>query len=150
MASTTAHDTLGQLDVFVGEWNMTTSLTSSPDHALRARTTFEWLPGRRFLIQRWEIEDADAPDGIAIVGLDTDRATLLQHYFDSRGVARVYEMAFSEKVWRLLRHSTAPDFSQRFTATFSADNMTIVGRWERSDDGMLWIHDFDLSYTRVR
>ena len=48
--------------------------------------------GRRFLIQRWEVEHPDAPDGIAIIGLDADHGGLLQHYFHSRGVARVYEM----------------------------------------------------------
>jgi hypothetical protein len=64
------------------------SASFAPDGP-QARTTFEWLPGRQFLIQRWEIEHPEAPDGIAIIGFAADKATLLQHYFDSRGVARV-------------------------------------------------------------
>jgi hypothetical protein len=39
--------TLASLDVFVGEWNM---VAPSAADAPRARTTFEWLPGKRFLI----------------------------------------------------------------------------------------------------
>jgi hypothetical protein len=92
MTEATSQQPLEPLDVFVGEWSMTTSFAPNPADAPRARTTFEWLPGRRFLVQRWEVQHPDAPDGIAIIGFDADMATCLQHYFDSRGVARVYEM----------------------------------------------------------
>ena len=57
----------------------------------------------------------------------------LQHYFDSRGVARVYKMSVEEGVWKLWRDEpdfSPLDFSQRFTGTFSADGTTIAGRWE--------------------
>jgi hypothetical protein len=141
--------TLEALDVFVGEWSMTSSFAPDPASGPHARTTFEWLSGRQFLIQRWDVEHPDAPDGIAIIGFDADKATLLQHYFDSRGIARIYEMTFADNVWTLQRTAAAPDFSQRFTGTFSDDD-TIVGRWESSPDGANWNSDFDLTYTRVR
>ena len=85
-----------------------------------------------------------------IIGFDTAGVELLQHYFDSRGVARVYDMTFSDNVWTLERHAPAPDFSQRFSGAFSDDGNTIAGRWESSSDGSGWKPDFDLSYTRVR
>jgi hypothetical protein len=56
-------------------------------------TTFEWLEGRFFLIQRFVNENPAAPGGIAIIGAGTDPATFEQHYYDSRGVARVYQMS---------------------------------------------------------
>ena len=74
-----------------------------------------------------------------------------QHYFDSRGVARVYAMTFSDGVWTLLREApdfTPLDFSQRFSGRFSADRTTIAGTWEVRTDGSSWEHDFDLTYTR--
>jgi hypothetical protein len=113
---------------------------------------FEWLPGGQFLVQRWEVAHPDAPDGIAIIGLGPDGKAYTQHYFDSRGGARVYAMNFSDGVWTLLRAS--PDFSpldfwQRFTGTFSDDGNTIHGRWETSSDGSSWEQDFDLTYTKV-
>jgi hypothetical protein len=138
--------TVEDLEVFVGVWEMKTSLPVEGDPP-RAETTFEWLEGRTFLVQRWRVEHPDAPDGIAVIGFDEDRGTLLQHYFDSRGVARVYEMSLADGVWRLLR--IAPGFSQRFTGVFDATMDRIAGTWELSSDAVNWEHDFDLSYTRV-
>jgi len=117
-----------------------------------ARTVFEWLPGQRFVVQRWEVPHPAAPDGIAIIGFDGGRGSYLQHYFDSRGVARLYEMSFVDGVWKLSR-TTADfsllDFSQRYTGTFGADGGTIRGSWESSNDGATWEHDFELIYTKA-
>jgi hypothetical protein len=137
---------LSHLAVFVGDWRMTASLAGDAATSPPAHTSFEWLEGRRFLIQRWHVAHPEAPDGIAIIGFDEDQGTYLQHYFDSRGVARVYEMTFADQVWKLLR--IAPGFSQRFTGTFNEPGDVISGRWERSHDGSSWEHDFDLTYTR--
>ncbi len=143
-----------RLDPFIGEWSLEADIPQAPPAGsdARARAVFEWMPGERFLVQRWEVPQPAAPDGIAIIGFDSGREIYLQHYFDSRGVARVYEMSFSDGVWKLWRES--PDFSpldfrQRFDGTFSEDGRTIAGRWEISPDGSSWEHDFDLTYTKV-
>jgi hypothetical protein len=137
---------IDDLNVFVGVWEMTASLM--PDGVPpRAETSFEWLEGCRFLIQRWQVDHPAAPNGIAIIGSDEERGTCLQHYFDSRGVARVYEMSFADGVWKLWR--IAPGFCQRFTGTFDEQDDTITGSWESSSDGSAWEHDFDLTYRRV-
>jgi Protein of unknown function (DUF1579) len=134
---------LERLDVFVGEWTMESSLGTS----LQATCLFEWLQGKQFLIQRWEVEHPDTPDGIAIIGFDAEKDAYVQHYFDSRGVARLYEMSLADGVWKLWRES--PGFSQRFAGTFSDDGNAIHGRWEISTDGSNWEPDFDLNYLRV-
>jgi hypothetical protein len=102
-----------------------------------------------FLVQRGEVEHPDAPDGSAIIGVDTAETKLRQRYFDSRGAVRVCDMTFADNIWRLERHALAPDFSQHFTGTFSDDGNTIVGRWEISSDSSDWKPDFDLTYTRT-
>ena len=104
----------------------------------------------RFLIQRWEVPHPDAPDGLAVIGFDERLRTYRQHYFDSRGVARVYEMGFTRGIWALSR--TEPDlspldFSQRFSGIFGDGR--IDGRWEISKDGSTWEHDFELIYTKL-
>jgi hypothetical protein len=139
--------------VFVGEWAMAAEFRYLPSADIGARVVFEWMPGRRFLIQRWEVPVPEAPDGIAIIGADPDsEGNFLQHYFDSRGVARVYKMSVSERGWNLWRDT--PDFSplefaQRYTGTFADDGRVITGSWERCHDDATWEHDFDLTYTKV-
>lgn len=124
-----------------------------PPADVGARVVFDWMPGKRFLIQRWEIPAPEAPDGIAIIGTDPDsEGDFLHHYFDSRGVARVYKMSLSDKVWKLWRDSpdfSPLDFSQRYTGTFTDDGKTISGAWEICHDGTTWEHDFDLTYTKA-
>jgi hypothetical protein len=138
---------------FVGEWRILAAFEGGPAGDIGARVVFEWLPGERFLVQRWEIPVPEAPDGIAIIGADPEtEGNYLQHYFDSRGVARVYKMSLESGVWKLWRDEpdfSRLDFSQRFTGTFSADGATIAGRWEICHDGKTWEHDFDLTYTRA-
>ncbi len=151
--STRSGDVLEALTPLVGEWRMVATFKDMPPADIGARVTFAWLPGERFLIQRWEVPIPEAPDGIAIIGADPAHAgRYLQHYFDSRGVARVYKMSLENEVWTLWRDEAdfSPlDFSQRYTGTFSDDGKTIAGAWEICHDGKTWEHDFALSYTRV-
>jgi hypothetical protein len=138
------------LEPFVGEWSVEVSLSAPA--GVEARTVFEWMDGKRFLVQRWEVSLPEAPDGLAVIGFDEDTQLYLQHYFDSRGVARLYEMSFADGVWKLWRSTadfTPLNFSQRFTGSFGDEGQTIAGRWEIAHDGTTWEHDFDISYTKV-
>ncbi len=150
---TSSSDSLEALKPLVGEWRLAATFKDMPSADIGARVTFAWLPGERFLIQRWEVPTPEAPDGIAIIGADPARAgNYLQHYFDTRGVARVYKMSFENGVWKLWRDEAdfSPlDFSQRYTGTFSDDGTTIAGAWEICHDGTTWEHDFDLTYTKA-
>lgn len=136
------------LDAFAGEWTLEASL---PGAGIAGRAVFEWALDRQFMVQRSEAPGA--PDSMAIVGYDPVRRAYVQHYFDSRGVTRVYAMDFTDGVWTLVRDSpdfTSLEFSQRFVGAFSADGLRIDGRWEISvGDGPDWEHDFDLIYTKV-
>lgn len=136
-----------QLEPFIGEWSLEASLAPGA----RGRVTFEWALDRKLLVQRMEIPLAEAPDSLSIIAAGPDGA-FMQHYFDSRGVVRLYAMTFSDGLWTLSRD--APDFSplpfhQRFTGTFGDDGDAIDGRWETSDDGTTWKLDFELAYARI-
>ena len=135
------------LEAFIGEWSIEAGFEGAPTGTVE----FEWMPGGKFVVQRWEVPVPEAPDGLAVIGFDEGRQTYLQHYFDSRGVARVYEMRLEGNVWTLSR--TEPDFSpldfsQRYVGTFSDDGRTIEGTWEISHDGTTWEKDFDLTYRK--
>jgi hypothetical protein len=143
---------LERLEALIGEWSIEVSLPGAPPGDIGARVSFEWMPGKQFVVQRWEVPVTDAPDGLAIIGLDGGGPGYLQHYFDSRGVARVYKMSFGDGVWELWRDAAdfSPlDFSQRYTGTFTDDGQAIEGGWEIAHDGSTWEHDFDLGYKKL-
>ncbi len=108
----------------VGTWTLEATHPLLPGDEIRGEMTFEWLDGRRLLIQRSHYEHPEIPDAIAIFGVIDDQLSM--HYFDSRGVHRIFTVSLSQGTLRYARN--APDFSQRFTLTFSDDRDTIAGR----------------------
>ena len=149
-------DALARLGVFAGEWVLEAQFPGqppAPDGAgPRVVSRFEWALGRQFLLQRTEVPVPEAPDSLAIVGADLETGAYTQHYYDSRGVARLYAMTLAGGVWTLTRESadlTPLDFRQRFTGTFSEDGNTITGAWEKAFSGGAWEHDFALTYRRT-
>jgi hypothetical protein len=134
-----------RLEALIGAWVVQGTHPVDASMVVRGRANFEWLDGGRFVVERWTVEHPDFPDGIAILG--EGEAGFAQHYFDSRGVARVYAMSLTDEAWELSRDH--PGFSQRFIGTFSDDGATIAGRWEKSTDGSSWELDFELKYTKA-
>ena len=138
---------LKRLDAFIGEWRVDASFPGS----LPGRTVFEWALGGQYLVQRSEAPDP-APASLAVVSVDPKTGAYTQHYFDSRGVVRLYAMTLNRGTWILTRESpdfSSLDFNQRFMGKFSRDGETIKGSWETSKKrGSTWVNDFDLVFTR--
>jgi hypothetical protein len=132
------------LDALVGTWTIEGGHPLL-DGVLTGRATFEWLEGHRFLLWHSHSDHPDVPDALAVTGV-TD-GELRMHYFDSRGVHRVYSVDVEPGTWRFWRD--AADLSQRFTATFSADGDTVTGRGRLSRDGVTWDDDLSLTFRRV-
>lgn len=141
----------GPLEPLIGSWSVDADFPSLG--VVRGWTSFEWLLGRRFVVQRSGADHPDAPSGHSILAPDANRpGGYLQHYFDSRGVVRLYEMGFDGKTWTLIRR--APDFSpldfaQRYAGELSDDGDTIAGAWEVAPEGEDWRLDFRLTYRRT-
>jgi hypothetical protein len=148
-----ARDHNQRLEPLIGEWSLTMVLPAHDAAGETAgRVTFHWMGDKAFVVERWTVPIPEAPDGLAILGWDEGGDTFLQHYFDERGVARVYEMTFDGHVWTLerIKPDFSPfEFSQRFTGTLTEDGNRIDGTWEIAEDHTTWQKDFDLVYTRV-
>jgi hypothetical protein len=139
------------LERFVGRWE-TRAVAPWAEGAPPGETVFEWLDGGPLLVQRVHVPIPEAPDVIAVIAPDSDGGGFVQHYFDSRGVVRLYRMTVAESVWTLSRteRDFSPlDFSQRFTGVFGDGGDTIAGRWELAHEPDAWELDFVLSYTRL-
>ena len=119
----------------------------------------EWLEGGHFLVIHTRNDHPDFPDAMSIIGFNhLDRVPnpdevvlhpgqrMSMHYFDSRGVTRVYEALVDEATWRLFRN--APGFAQTFVGEFADDGDTVLGQWQVCDDGATWRDDLRVVYRR--
>src|SRR2546423_1618225 len=84
-------------------------------------------------------EPGEMPDSVSIIGGAPDGEPQPMHYFDSRGVKRLFMTAFEGSTWKIWRAPAedwkgpdGPGFNQRFIGEISADGKTIEGRWERA------------------
>jgi hypothetical protein len=152
-------EALARLGVFVGEWVMEARFPSdhpasanAKEEGSQARNWFAWSLDGQFLVQRTEVPVPEAPGNLAIVSVNPETGAYTQHYYDSRGVVRLYAMSLADGVWTLTRESpdfTPLDFRQRFTGTISDDGNIISGAWEKGLGGAGWEHDFALTYRRA-
>jgi hypothetical protein len=144
---------LAALVPFIGTWDMEARWppeAAVPEIEGEVTTTFEWVLDEAFLLQR-STAPPPIPQGLCVIGEDQATGAFNQHYFDSRGVARVYAMTFDGTTWTLERvraDFTPLEFSQRYIGTFEDDGNAIRGTWEIRHDGITWQTDFELSYHR--
>ena len=132
-----------QYEILVGRWDVV--IPSVGPEAV-GWTVFEWMEGGGWLVHRWGSEPPEFPNGIALIGPTGEG--LAQHYFDSRGVRRVYGTSLENGVLRFWRDDP-DDFSQRYEGRISEDGRAIDGAWHIAHDGSTWEHDFDLVHRRA-
>ena len=155
MRKTVTGKPLTELEVFIGEWRVDAVHARNPAELLHGRAAFEWWPAgeRTFVLERWSMEHPDFPDSINLIGATQPDGGLAIHYYDTRGVHRVYLMSFKDATWTVSRKRKAgskTDFDQRFVGEFSADRRTITGEWQRTDPGKSqMMHDLDVTYTKL-
>lgn len=151
---------LERLDRLIGTWAIEATHPAMPGVVVHGEAELTWLEGKRFLIHRARMDHADFPDSISIIGvMGRDRAEdprntgfkddeprLRMHYFDSRGVFRVYDASIDDEAWYLSR--LAPSFSQKFKGTFANNGNAILGLWTMCEDDVTWKDDLRIDYRR--
>ena len=138
----------------VGGWTTEATHPFLPGAAIRGSSEIEWLEGERFLIYRSSYDHPDIPDAISIIG-DTDG--LHMHYFDTRGVHRIYDVTVTDGGWEIAMDRDAPAgsfaspderFSQRMRFTFEDADRTMTGKGRLSHDDVTWEDDLQITYRR--
>ena len=140
----------------IGEWHGEGELPFDPPLKMSAETSIGRLG--EFIVIRSVGQPAELPDTISIVGGGPDGEPQPMHYFDSRGVKRLFMMAIDGATWKIWRAPgedwngpDGPGFNQRYIGEISADGKSIKGRWERGlgDAGDEWEIDFPFDYVRM-
>ncbi|MPZ54842.1 MAG: hypothetical protein GEU79_19310 [Acidimicrobiia bacterium] len=140
------NETLTNLDVLVGEWELELSgawFLDSLDTTNYGSATFSWMDDA-FVVMHATMEGV--PMWEMVFGRSDANEQLYVLYHDDRGMCRLFDVTFDDTTWEMSRED--PDFHQRFLSDLEPD--LIRGRWEASDDqGETWRKDFDLVFKRV-
>jgi hypothetical protein len=146
-----------EFEPLIGEWHAAGEIPTEPPMKIAVDAKFERLGA--FLVFSSTGEPAELPDSVSIIGGAADGEPQPMHYFDSRGVERLYLTAMEGSTWKIWLAPSqdwngphGPGFNQRFIGEISADGNTIDARWERGmgDAGDQWEIDFPISYVRRR
>ena len=116
---------LAPFDDLIGSW-VTEATHPLFDGVVLGRTTFEWLDGGHFIIERSRNDHELFPDAISVIGVPEAGSGLVMEYFDSRGVRRTYGASLNDGVLRIWRDD--PTFAQRYSATLRRDSFE--GQWQ--------------------
>jgi hypothetical protein len=134
---------LEPLDVLIGTW-ATEATHPLVDETVIGEVAFEWLEGRRFLIQRSRNDHELFPDAISVIGASADSDGLVMEYFDSRGVRRTYEGSLEANVLRFCGEFA--EFAQRFSAALQSDRFENRSQLARTPGE--WEDDLIATYRR--
>jgi hypothetical protein len=142
-------------ETLIGEWHGEGVIAVDPPMRISAEMKMERLG--KFIVLSSVGAPAEVPDTISIIGGAPDGEPQPMHYFDSRGVKRLYLTAVEGSTWKIWwapgedwNGPHGPGFNQRFIGAISADGKTIDGRWERGMGaaGDQWEIDFPIRYVR--
>ena len=139
---------LAPFGVLIGEWEAVGTHAQIPNTTLHGHASFRWMEGGAFLLMHSSIAEGGVPTGVAVFGSDNTKGECFMLYFDERQVSRKYEVAFHGNVLKWWRDG--PEFSQRYTFTFTDNGDTIISKGEMAKDGTNWEPDLDLTYSRVK
>jgi hypothetical protein len=144
-----------EFDRLIGQWHGEGEFPDPPMH-LVSDATIERLG--EFVVFRSTGQPAEVPDTLSVIGGAPIGEPQPMHYFDSRGVQRLFLTTVEGSTWRIWRAPgedwngpDGPGFNQRFVGEISPDGRTIDGRWERGlgPSGDQWELDFPMAYVRV-
>src|SRR4026209_981857 len=125
-----------ELEPLVGEWHAEGEIPGEPPTKVTVDATIERMGA--FMVFRSTGQPAEMPTTLSVIGGAPDGERQPMHYFDSRGVKRLYLTTVEGSTWRIWtapgedwNGPDGPGFNQRFIGEISADGRTIDGRWER-------------------
>jgi hypothetical protein len=128
---------LRRLDAFLGTWTVVGenkgAAPNAPNTPVAGEESYVWLPGRFFLLGRWDRRFGDDRHiGISIVRYDPATRQYSAYNVDNLGFARTYRVTERDGVWSFTGDR------ERATWALAADGRTMAIDWEMTRDGETW------------
>ena len=142
-------------DRLIGSWHGEGDFPDPPMHLISDATIERF---GAFIVFRSEGQPAEVPDTLSVIGGAPEGEPQPMHYFDSRGVQRLFVTTVEGSTRRIWRDPSedwngpdGPGFNQRWIGEISLDGRTIDGRWEcgLGPNGDRWELDLPMVYVRT-
>lgn len=127
----------------VGAWTTEASHSFLPGAVINGSSSLELLGVDGFLLHRTWYDHPEIPDAVSLLGAGQ------VHYFDARGVVRLFALTATANGWSMERPQRGQDFGQRMTWLVDRESNVIRGRSQLSHDGARWDHDMLVVYRRA-
>ncbi len=143
-----------EFEPLIGQWHGAGEISTEPPLKMSVEAKIERLG--EFIVFRSVGEPAELPDSLSIIGGAAQGEPQPMHYFDARGVKRLFMTSLEGSTWKIWlapgqdwNGPSGPGFNQRFIGEISGDGNTIEGRWDRGlgDAGDEWEVDFPINYS---
>lgn len=128
---------LRQLEPFIGRWKTEgrnhPAAPSAPNAEVVGEMSFEWMPGRFFVMGRWDRTIGRMwHRGINMIGYEEAEGAFFSQHFDNFGYPRTYRLEELDGIWRFTGEW------ERSRLVFGADNQSFEETWELTKDGTIW------------
>ncbi len=142
------------LQVFIGKWHAeghsyATGQTKQNPRGTKEKwlsdETYEWLPGKFFVVQRWDAKTgANAFQGTAIINWDDKNQQYMTRSYENHGFVRDYVTRVEGEIW------TFTGDTERARVQFTSGGNTQNISWEWRQPGEDWLPLCDRVANRVR
>lgn len=137
---------LDALSSLLGAWDSSGSMKTGDGGtvSVTGTDTYEWLPGRRFMIHRADVVVGDEKvDVVEVIGgFDDDRRACAMHGFHSDGTHSVMWASLNADGSLLFADDTI-----RATLTVRPGDQTMEAGWERLNDGE-WVRWMEMYFAK--
>ena len=139
------------LQRFIGDWTCEATHPQMKG-VITGTASFAWLGSEKFVVWRSHIDHPDVPDGMSVLG-DCAHATAeakepakwQMHYFDTRGVYRLFEARLDSDGFEVVREDDA--WPQRFRCVLADGDQRIDMTTQLRKDGR-WVDDLKMTLRR--
>ncbi len=135
-----------ELNKFAGYWHtegIIPAANTVPEIKISGTDTYEWLPGRFFLLHKVDVfVGDDKNETVEIFGFNTQSGKYTLQHYDNKGRSGFMTATCDEGVWTFLGETL------RFTGSFKNEDKEFSGIWEQTTDGKSWAHFMNIKLTR--
>ena len=119
---------MSKFEVFIGVWNTTGEVLEtqvSPAGTLSATDTYQWLPGKHFIVHSVDARfDGQPARSMEVLGFDSKKQQRFASSYDDQGSAEAFVLELNGRRFSINGKTV------RFNGGFDAQKSCLTGLWE--------------------